>query len=615
MIISRSIRTMSSFMILAFFILAGILYSQITSHIGGIFSQSIRKSQQVLTDSLAVELKNLMKQPVREMTEISALLNSIPKGAIHDYYHNYLDALLNSHPYFESLVFLDHKGHVIQSFPHDPDLDNLDMSRQFFYKQGAAEHFWSDSFLSHKSGRSAVTLSYPYRYGIIAGYLKLDVLLNLLQYNEPWLNCSVAIYDRKGVMITGKSMDSASGSTLQQYWTEVSVLTQSMSTQFTKNIDYQGRHGMATFSRDSGTGWTVMVFNPDSEIRATLNSVNSLFLILFILIGLLIIMFSGFLIFGIMQPIRVLSGITRQVTQGNYGIKNESLYSEYDELMKDLSIMIEAIRSREKILSDTEKRLHSILDNTVEGIALYNNEGRLSFINKSARDLFEISPEVQDLENHVLKWNWLSLNELPLKPEETPVAMVLTKNQAVRDFEAGMSDRYGRKHRILINAAPLLSGTGVLQGIVVTYRDITYRSIMEKTLRQSMEQYRMLFENMFDAAAVHEIILDAEGIPCDYRFLSVNAGFERQTGLRRGDILNKTVLQVLPNTERYWIENYGRVALNGSVFHDYHYSRALDQSYEVLAFQTRAGQFAVIFRQSQGDSGPSVKRDDGARRQ
>ena len=56
----------------------------------------------------------------------------------------------------------------------------------------------------------------------------------------------------------------------------------------------------------------------------------------------------------------------------------------------------------------------------------------------------------------------------------------------------------------------------------------------------------------FEAAAAHaqwipsstgfyEILTDQHGQPCDYRFLDINASFERLTGLKSKDVLGKRV--------------------------------------------------------------------------
>ena len=115
------------------------------------------------------------------------------------------------------------------------------------------------------------------------------------------------------------------------------------------------------------------------------------------------------------------------------------------------------------------------------------------------------------------------------------------------------------------------------------------------TLWESEQRYRTLFNTMSEGFAVHEILCDDAGRPCDYRFLDVNPAFERQTGLRSADLIGRTVREVLPGIEPIWIERYGRVALTGQPEQFEAQAEPLGRWYEVRAYQTTAGRFAAVF--------------------
>jgi PAS domain S-box-containing protein len=112
---------------------------------------------------------------------------------------------------------------------------------------------------------------------------------------------------------------------------------------------------------------------------------------------------------------------------------------------------------------------------------------------------------------------------------------------------------------------------------------------------ESEERYRLLFDNLSEGLAVHEMLYDAQGRPYDYRFLEVNPAFERLTGLRREHAVGRTLLEVLPGSDRFWIERYAEVVATGIPARFERQEKTLGRHYEVFAFRPRPGQFAALF--------------------
>lgn len=129
---------------------------------------------------------------------------------------------------------------------------------------------------------------------------------------------------------------------------------------------------------------------------------------------------------------------------------------------------------------------------------------------------------------------------------------------------------------------------GSVRSVLSISRDVT-------EYRRAEKDYETLFREMLNGFALHEIICNEQGEPVDYRFLAVNPAFERLTGLKSEDLVGKTVLEVMPSTERHWIELYGHVALEGEPVRFDNYSHTLEKHYTVTAFQPSPGQFACIF--------------------
>jgi diguanylate cyclase (GGDEF)-like protein/PAS domain S-box-containing protein len=128
--------------------------------------------------------------------------------------------------------------------------------------------------------------------------------------------------------------------------------------------------------------------------------------------------------------------------------------------------------------------------------------------------------------------------------------------------------------------------------------DISYaldRFALEAEKKVTESNYQHLFHSMISGFAMHEIICDAQGKPVDYRFLEVNPAFYQLTGLSEVNLIGRTVLEVIPNLEPFWIERYGHVALSGESTKFVYPVAILGRYFEVIAYSPEKGKFATLF--------------------
>jgi signal transduction histidine kinase/CheY-like chemotaxis protein/two-component sensor histidine kinase len=143
---------------------------------------------------------------------------------------------------------------------------------------------------------------------------------------------------------------------------------------------------------------------------------------------------------------------------------------------------------------------------------------------------------------------------------------------------------------------PVRDHEGAIIGSVVVGRDITEQKRAEEALRKSETLYHGLFDSMDEGFCIIEMIFDAEGKPADYRFLEINAAFERQTGLH--EAAGKRMRELAPAHEEYWFEIYGKIALTGEPAHFLNEAKALNCYYEVSAYRVgepELRQVAIVF--------------------
>lgn len=130
--------------------------------------------------------------------------------------------------------------------------------------------------------------------------------------------------------------------------------------------------------------------------------------------------------------------------------------------------------------------------------------------------------------------------------------------------------------------------------ILLALLDITEQYHARADLAASEAKFNTLVTRMSQGLALHRIICNDKGVPVDYLFLDVNKTFETMTGLKRHEVVGKTVKEVYSDLDEIWLSQFGKVALTGVPVSFESYSTPLKKFFSVIAYQTLPGEFAVI---------------------
>ncbi|MCT4631506.1 MAG: PAS domain S-box protein [Firmicutes bacterium] len=243
--------------------------------------------------------------------------------------------------------------------------------------------------------------------------------------------------------------------------------------------------------------------------------------------------------------------------------------------------------------------------------------GEITYGNKAALDFYGY-PESQFIGMHIDSINTLS-------KEEVQKEMRLAKEEKRHYFLFQHKLMNGEIRNVEVYSSPINNGGEVYLFSVI--HDITPRILAEQEadkrlkiinamigilvivtsiflfrenrskrhFRQLSQRYDSLFSNMKEGFALHEIVVNKLGKPIDYIFLDVNKAFEEITGLMGDEILGHSVKKILPETEEYWIRNYGQVALEGNSMSFEEFSLALGKYFKVNVYSPIKGQFITVF--------------------
>jgi PAS domain S-box-containing protein len=178
----------------------------------------------------------------------------------------------------------------------------------------------------------------------------------------------------------------------------------------------------------------------------------------------------------------------------------------------------------------------------------------------------------------------------------------------LRDFETAVRTKSGKIITVLTSTETItLNGQ---KHLINTFIDITLRKQMQAkleeyskqledlvekrtlSLKASEEKYRKLFDSIDEGFCIIEMVFDPNYKPLDYRFLEINASFERQTGMH--DAKGKLMRSFAPNHENYWFEIYGKVALTAEPVRFSNEAKALNRFYDVYAFPVGEGKIRKV---------------------
>jgi PAS domain S-box-containing protein len=227
-------------------------------------------------------------------------------------------------------------------------------------------------------------------------------------------------------------------------------------------------------------------------------------------------------------------------------------------------------------LSEREAKIRRLVDANIVGIIIWNIDGQII----EANDAFlrMVGYDREDLATG--RVNRTDLTPPEWRERDARTLAEMKASGTVQPFEKEYFRKDGSRIPVLIGVTAFDEKRNQGVGFVL---DLTERKRAEVELRESEQNYRMLFEAIDEGFCTIEVLFDQNEKPVDYRFLQISPSFERQTGIKNA--AGRRMREIAPQHEEHWFEIYGRIALTGEAMRFENEAKQLGRWYDVYAFR------------------------------
>ncbi len=229
---------------------------------------------------------------------------------------------------------------------------------------------------------------------------------------------------------------------------------------------------------------------------------------------------------------------------------NEELETAKEEMQsvnEELQTINAEVASKNEQLTQLNSDLSNLLESTEIATLFLDDNLRVRRFTRGMSELFHLRdadigrpiPEIVSL--------------LVYKDLQRDVKTVLRKLATV-ERELTLEDD---KTTFVLRIRPYRTVDNVIDGVVLTFVDITERHAADAALRLSEAKFRLLFDHIEQGFCMLEKVDTPSGELSDYRFISANPGFHKQSGI--GEVVGRTIREVIPGEAQEWFDTFDEV--------------------------------------------------------
>lgn len=236
----------------------------------------------------------------------------------------------------------------------------------------------------------------------------------------------------------------------------------------------------------------------------------------------------------------------------------------------------------DKIIAEA-RLLQAIMAESGEGVIVCDAEGII----------MHMSLEAQKMVGHYVVGRRFKDEFTILRVDNIPVTLRSLISGEIPNKTEVTFKQDGEEKTYLLSYAKLAAEEMIL-GHIITLTNVTRLKQIEQNIKQNENKYRSLFENMGEAAILTEAVFDAQGKPTDYIIIETNKAWNTLYWPSGKDLLGETILGILPNISRHWLDNAAIVSTTGVNRHVEYFSQLFNKWLEVDFYSPKPGQVAAI---------------------
>jgi PAS domain S-box-containing protein len=207
-------------------------------------------------------------------------------------------------------------------------------------------------------------------------------------------------------------------------------------------------------------------------------------------------------------------------------------------------------KTRATILADIDGLSREAIEALPAAIYMTDAEGRLTFYNEAAAELWGCRPEL-GASNFCGSWKLYWPDGTPLPHGECPMALALHQRRPIRGMEALAERPDGTRIPFVSYPTPLFDAAGRLTGAVNLLIDISERKRAEADLAERKGQLAVFVEHAPAAIAMFDR---------EMRYLAVSRRFVVDYRLPQGaQLIGRSHYEIFPDVPQRWRDIHARV--------------------------------------------------------